>query len=65
MFEPNPRPLECCHTIPFANFQSELACTVKNDVRYVHSLVLGVPCSGNVGEIENLFNGREYGRYRV
>ena len=38
---------------------------MKNDVNYVHSLVLSVRRSGDVGELENFFGGGEYRRYRV
>ena len=65
LFEPNPITLDCFHAIPFVNCQYELARTVKNDVRYVHSLVLGVRSSGDVGKLKKFFNGGEYGRYRV
>ena len=56
LLEPNPHPLGCFHAIPFANVQSELAHPVKNDVRYVHSLVLGVRRPGDVGKLEKFFN---------
>ena len=65
LLEPSPLPMDFCRVIPFANPQSEIARTVKNDVSYVHSLVLGVRRSGDVGKIEKFFNGGEYGRYRV
>ena len=62
MFEPNPHYLDCCRTIRFASRQSELDLPVNNDVSYVHSLVLSVRCYGDVGELEEFFNGGEYGR---
>ena len=49
LFEPNPRPLDCCQEIPFANRQSELAHPVKNYVSYDHRLLLGVQNSDDVG----------------
>ena len=62
LFEPNPSPLDCCHAIPFANFQSKLARTVKNHISDIHDSVLCIRSYGNVGELEKFFNGREYGR---
>ena len=63
--EPNPRPLDCCNAITFANIQSELSRPVKNDISYVNRLVLGVRSSGDVRELEKFFNGGEYGRYQA
>ena len=58
LFELNPRPLNCCHAITFANQQYKLSCSVKNGVSYVHSLVLGVQHSSDVDELEKFFNGK-------
>ena len=38
---------------------------MKNEIIYVHILVLSVQCSGDVGKLKKFFNGVEYGRYRV
>ena len=57
LFERDPHPPDCCHAIPFANHQSELSRPVKNDVSYVHCLVLGVQRSNDVSELEKFFNG--------
>ena len=38
---------------------------MKNYVSYVHILVLGARHSVDVGELQNLFNGGEYGYYQV
>ena len=61
LFETNPRPLDCCSVILFSNRQSELACSLKYHIHDIHGLVLRVRHSGDVGKLENLFNGREYG----
>ena len=65
MLEPYPHPLHCCHAIPFADFQSELSRPVKKYLGYVHSFVLGVRRSSDVGELNKFFNGGEKGRYWV
>ena len=61
IFETNPLPLECFHAIPFVNGQSKLACPVKNNIRDIHVLVLCIQHSVSIGELENFFDGGEYG----
>ena len=60
-FEPNPRPLDFFHAIPFANRQSKLARPVNNHIRNIHGLIFRVQHSGDVGELEKFFNRGEYG----
>ena len=36
---------------------------MKNDVSYVHRLVLGVQRSGDIGKLEKFFNVKEFGSY--
>ena len=62
VFEPNPRPLDCCHAIPLENRQTKISCPVKNHIRDIHGLVLCVRCSCDVRELEKFFEGGEYSR---
>ena len=57
--------MDCFNAIPFTNSQSKLARPVKNHIRDIHGLVLCVKRSSDVGKLEKLFDGREYGCYWV
>ena len=65
LFGPNQHLLEYCHTIPFANRQSELACHMNDQIHDIHGLELCIQRSGGVGEIGKFFDSGEYGHYRV
>ena len=60
-FELNPRLLDCCCVIPFANRLSELDCPAKNHIRNINGLVLCIRRSGDVGKLEKFFDDGEYG----
>ena len=65
LFEPNPRPLDFCHAIPFAYRQPKLDRPVNNYVRCVQSLVLVVRHSGDVAKLKKFFKGGQYGHHEV
>ena len=61
LFESNPRLLDCCSAIPLENRQSELVRPVDNHISSINGLKLCVCSPGDVSELEEFFNGREYG----
>ena len=59
MLEADPRLLYSWNALPFVNCQRKLYCPVNNHVGDVDGLVLCVHGSGDVCELEELFNGRK------
>ena len=65
LFESNPCLIDFCHVIPLSNCHSELSCLVNNHIIKIHGLNLCVQSTGDVGKIEEFFNGGEYGGNQV
>ena len=60
MFEPYLHLLECWHAVPLANCQPKLDRPVNDHLCNFHGLVLRVGGSGDVGELEEFFDGGKY-----